>query len=214
MKSIKVPYINGLEKMDFENFRQSMEKDGSHDVIASVNWPDEFPYRPDCEFYVARSQECIAVLYHVKGQDLRAAAMQDNGPVWEDSCCEFFVQDPSDGTYYNFELNCVGTLLNAKGSGREKRVYRSEKELNRVRRFHSLDRKEYSENNAEFSWTVGMVIPFDLMGINPSDLPSVLKANFYKCADKTAHVHFLSWNPVGCPSPDFHRPDYFGELYL
>ena len=37
---------------------------------------------------------------------------------------------------------------------------------------------------------------------------------FYKCGDKTAHPHFLSWNPVGTPAPDFHRPDFFGELIL
>lgn len=212
MKTIKVPIINDLEQMNFASFRQAMEKEGHRDVIANVNWPKEFPYKPDCEFYVARSSEAIAILYNVKGLDLRAAAMQDNGPVWEDSCCEFFVLDPSDGTYYNFELNCVGTLLNAKGPGREGRMYRSQNELDMVKRFHSLDRKEYAENDVEFTWSVGMIIPFGLIGVDPAALPSTLRANFYKCADKTAHVHFLSWNPVGCQSPDFHRPDYFGEL--
>ncbi|WP_449033796.1 carbohydrate-binding family 9-like protein, partial [Prevotella sp.] len=24
--------------------------------------------------------------------------------------------------------------------------------------------------------------------------------------------HFLSWNPIDLPAPDFHRPDFFGEI--
>jgi hypothetical protein len=39
-----------------------------------------------------------------------------------------------------------------------------------------------------------------------------IKGNFYKCGDKTSVPHFLSWNPIILPSPDFHRPDFFGEF--
>lgn len=38
------------------------------------------------------------------------------------------------------------------------------------------------------------------------------KANFYKCGDNTSKPHYLSWNPIGTESPDFHRPDFFGNL--
>ncbi|MDY3247127.1 MAG: carbohydrate-binding family 9-like protein, partial [Prevotella sp.] len=24
--------------------------------------------------------------------------------------------------------------------------------------------------------------------------------------------HFLSWAPIQLPAPDFHRPDFFGQL--
>ena len=65
-----------------------------------------------------------------------------------------------------------------------------------------------------WNWRVTVVIPFSLIGVDPENLPERLRANFYKCGDKTAHPHFLSWNPVGTPSPDFHRPDFFGELIL
>lgn len=198
--------------MDFEQFDMAMELSGAKDTVNEVNWPDEFPYHPVCNFSVARSETHFAVLYHVRGLDLRAAAMDDNGHVWEDSCCEFFVADPSDGTYCNFEMNCIGTLLNAKGAGRSGRVQRPQESLDRVRRFSTLPRREYSSDGEIFSWSAGMLIPFDLMGIDAADIPSSVRANFYKCGDNTAHTHFLSWNPVGCPSPDFHRPEFFGEL--
>ena len=57
-----------------------------------------------------------------------------------------------------------------------------------------------------------MVIPLHMIGIDPGRLPSSIRANFYKCADRTAHPHFLAWNRVDAPAPDFHRPDFFGEL--
>ena len=65
-----------------------------------------------------------------------------------------------------------------------------------------------------WNWRVILLIPFELMGLDPGNLPASLRGNIYKCGDKTAHPHFLSWAPVGTPSPDFHRPEYFGEFSL
>ena len=39
-----------------------------------------------------------------------------------------------------------------------------------------------------------------------------MTANFYKCGDKLQTPHFLSWNRIDLPSPNFHRPDFFGTL--
>ena len=38
------------------------------------------------------------------------------------------------------------------------------------------------------------------------------RANFYKCGDMLSVPHYVTWNPVGTPKPDYHRPEYFGEL--
>ena len=40
----------------------------------------------------------------------------------------------------------------------------------------------------------------------------VAKGNFYKCGDMLSKPHFLSWNPIDTPSPDFHVPASFGLL--
>jgi len=39
-------------------------------------------------------------------------------------------------------------------------------------------------------------------------------ANFYKCADKLQHPHWLNWSPVDFPKPNFHLPQSFGVLEL
>ena len=85
-------------------------------------------------------------------------------------------------------------------------------ELSRIIRHTTLERKEYEENGSIYCWSNAIAIPFDLMGMDATALPASARANFYKCADKAAHPHYLSWNRIEIPSPDFHRPDFFGEL--
>ena len=38
------------------------------------------------------------------------------------------------------------------------------------------------------------------------------RANFYNCADETIIPHFVTWNPIGTEKPDYHQPQYFGEI--
>ena len=59
--------------------------------IDVVNWAD-FPYCPDVKFRVAHTGEAILVNYRVTEASVRAIAPADQGRVWEDSCCEFFVR--------------------------------------------------------------------------------------------------------------------------
>jgi hypothetical protein len=37
-------------------------------------------------------------------------------------------------------------------------------------------------------------------------------ANFYKVGSGLSVPHYLTWNPVGTPAPDYHRPEFFGEV--
>ncbi len=212
IKRIKVPVIEGLETMSLPELDLAMEERAAKFAVCERQWPESAPYAPDCNGSVARSATHLCVIFHVRGLDLRATAMEDNGNSWEDSCCEFFVTDPFDGTYYNFELTCAGSLLGAKGAGRQNRERLELSELSKVKRFSSLERKPLDVSGKIFGWTVAMLIPFELIGIDPESLPVSVRGNFYKCGDLTAHPHFLSWNPVATSKPDFHRPEFFGEL--
>lgn len=214
MKSLNVPCIPDLAQRSDAALIEALETRGAAFDIDQVCWPDQFPYRPFCGGKLAHDGRSLAMIFHVWGLDLRARNLTDNGRQWEDSTCEFFVADPVDGTYYNFELNCVGRLLGGKGVCRQNRLVRPLTDLAQIRRWSSLPLQEVEENGSLQGWAVAMVIPFTLMGFAPGETPKHLKVNFYKCADMTDHVHYLSWSRVGCPSPDFHRPEYFGELTL
>jgi hypothetical protein len=41
-----------------------------------------------------------------------------------------------------------------------------------------------------------------------------LQGNFYKCGDETETPHYLVWNNIEWEKPDYHRPEFFGELIL
>lgn len=208
-KSLSVPLID-LENQDLDT---ALELSGARFDVDCVNWPEAFPYAPLCGGRVARTRDALVVDFRVSGLDLRARNTADNGRQWEDSCVEVFIQDPDGAPYYNFEINALGKVLACKGPERHNRTPRPAEEMEQILRFTQMEGGPLEQEGIH-TWRVGVVIPFRLLGIDPERLPRSIKANFYKCGDKTAHPHFLSWSPVETPKPDFHRPEFFGELIL
>ena len=208
-KSLIVPLID-LENQDLDT---ALELSGARFDVDCVNWPEAFPYAPLCGGRVARTRDALVVDFRVSGLDLRARNTADNGRQWEDSCVEVFIQDPDGAPYYNFEINALGKVLACKGPERHNRTPRPAEEMEQILRFTQMEGGPLEQEGIH-TWRVGVVIPFRLLGIDPERLPRSIKANFYKCGDKTAHPHFLSWSPVETPKPDFHRPEFFGELIL
>ena len=90
--------------------------------IDTVNWA-EFPYKPEVEFRAAHTGDALLLNYRVTEEAVRAAAPADNGPVWEDSCVEFFVTFDNKN-YQNIECNWTGTILSAVGPDREQTINR------------------------------------------------------------------------------------------
>ena len=64
------------------------------------------------------------------------------------------------------------------------------------------------------AWELALSLPYTLFqGTVLSPKPGdTMHGNFYKCGDELPEPHFLSWHPIHTPQPDFHRPDWFGEL--
>lgn len=183
--------------------------------VNTVNW-SEYPYCPDVEFRIAHTQDALLLHYKVKEASVRAVAGKDNGPVWEDACVEFFSIPAEDGVYYNMECNCVGRLLIGAGKERTGRQHAPQEVLDKVQRWSSLGREDFEERVGECNWEVALVIPYSaffLHRITSLD-GKTIRANFYKCGDKLRTPHFLSWNPIGLKSPNFHCPEFFGTLHL
>lgn len=177
-------------------------------------WAADFPYRPRMEVRMAHNGAQLLVNYRVTEECVRAVAPHDNGSVWEDSCCELFLSPVADGTYYNMECNAAGTLLIGFGAEREGRERAPQQVLDTVDRWASLGRDPFADKQGECTWQLCLAVPAKAYWHH--ELASFgglrVKGNVYKCGDKLPHPHFLSLFPIDLPKPDFHRPDFFGEV--
>ena len=180
--------------------------------IANVNWPASFPYCPETTVEISNNQSWLFLHFHVRGEQLRAVTVEDQGAVWEDSCVEFFCQVPGDDHYMNFETNCIGAMVASRRLGRAEDVQRyTPDEMATIRRRCTYPREAFEEKE----WDMELEIPLKLIFRDQAPVfPQPLRCNFYKCADKTKNTHFVSWQPIHTPTPDFHRPEFFGEIIL
>jgi len=178
--------------------------------IDTVNWKS-YPYCPEASFRIAHNGETLLLNYRINESDIKAVCNHDNGKVWEDSCVEFFISFTED-SYYNIECNCIGKILIAKGADKENRMLLPEAMLKKVDRWSSLG--DLPMENRSGDWEISLVIPQAIFYPEITDTFNNVKAkgNFYKCGDCLQTPHFLSWNPIQWETPNFHRPEFFGEL--
>jgi hypothetical protein len=130
--------------------------------------------------------------------------------VYKDSCLEFFFSPAGDKRYFNFEFNPAGSMYLGFGTDRHhsvRQVIPSYKDLFLVRPF--------TENTF---WGIEFCIPLSFMQIyHPSlklEKGREFRGNFYKCGEETKIPHYIVWNPIDTPGPDFHRTEFFGNLIL
>ncbi|MDL2256342.1 hypothetical protein LJC38_07135 [Parabacteroides sp. OttesenSCG-928-K15] len=213
MRKLKVPYLPTLDLLDMASVGFVMENKAQREYIDVINW-DSYPYKPIVVVDIARTDDNLYLRYFVKGNSLKALFAEDGSPVYQDSCVEFFMQKEGEAEYINFEFNCIGTSDTSRRLSRSEAKSLTPEEYASIRRLSSLEKKTFEEKKGIYSWELLVSIPFSVMGLDGHNLPEKIKGNFYKCADETEFPHFVSWNPIGTENPDFHRPEYFGEIYF
>jgi len=179
--------------------------------IDTVNWKS-YPYCPEVSFRIAHNGDAILLNYRINESDIKAVCNQDNGRIWEDSCVEFFISF-TEGSYYNIECNCIGKILIGKGSGRgENRIRLPESILKKVDRRSSLGDSPLENRSGD--WELSLIIPKEIFSPEITGTFNNVKArgNFYKCGDCLQKPHYLSWNPILSDTPNFHLPEFFGEM--
>lgn len=149
----------------------------------------------------------------------RAEKFQDS--VCIDSCVESFIQPAAGKGYVNVEINCGGVFL-AQHVVDPTRVkygfadYRplTEDDVAGLRTAATMPKINDPEITVPTHWEVGYFIPFRVYRItNGQGIPQPgerWRGNFYKCADRTSHPHWLSWNPLS--RKNYHAPEDFGTL--
>ncbi len=181
-------------------------------AVSHVNWSADYPNKPEVAFSIFHDGDAVYLRYHVTEDYTLAKVDKDNGEVWTDSCVEFFLK-LDDGGYYNIEFTAIGKGLVGFRQSRDTAEHASPEIMSLIERAPSLGVDTFDEKQG-CSWTLTLVIPKEVFFAHKLDTLSGLKAsaNFYKCGDNLTVPHFVSWQPIDNPTPNFHLPEFFGEL--
>lgn len=222
-KKLIIPEVNidfALLESDPEKFSSLFDQLGRPASLENAPWK-EFPYKPDVQFRIAWSADNLLLKFNVKEREILGSFTKDLSDVYKDSCVEIFLSPAGKDYYYNFEFNCLGTCLSQKGSERASRVQLPQEVLDRIVRIPSLGRDpvhRYHEGLAEdaVTWSLMVIIPASAFIYDTIDSFAGVRmeGNLYKCGDELETPHYLCWNRIDTESPDFHRPEYFGELWF
>lgn len=164
--------------------------------------------------------EAYAELIYIEGRgfalrmtclesDPKAEYTKFGDPVYKDSCLEFFVSFRNDSPkYMNFEMNSNGAFLAAVRTERANKT-----SINMLAPLPKV-----KATKGEGFWQVETFLSNDFIGKTFGKFCFVrgesFKGNFYKCGDETAVPHFGMWAEIDADAPDFHRPEFFGNLTI
>jgi hypothetical protein len=220
---MKKEYIYNVHRLN-----QSMKIDGDWDkpqwqsikVIEINNFMGDMPaFHPKAKAKMMYDDENLYLIFHVEDRYVRCITSTSNGPVYEDSCVEFFFSPDviSPLKYFNLEINCGGTpLMRYNTVPRKEYISMQDVDFKQIEIAHSLPRIVDPEISEPVTWTIEYRLPLIMLEkyskITKPEKGVSWRANFYKIAEKGSNVHFLTWSLVENPKPDFHLPQFFGRI--
>lgn len=209
MNSITVPYLAEISYQDPSDVLTAIFPLPQLYQINYEPWPGG-GVKPQTKFNIAYGYDAIFLKFWINEQHYRSVHTQDNEPVYEDSCVEFFIGFNDDEAYYNFEFNAGGTALAGWGKNRERELF-DPSLVGKIRRFSGVS---ITDQPLPFSWELLIVIPFSVFSKHEITTlkSSNCRGNFYKCGDKLPDPHFFCWNNIVANQPNFHLSQYFGEI--
>ena len=178
-------------------------------------------HHPVVHAKLVQSRGGVHVIFRVEDRWVASVTTHRNGSVCGDSCVEFFVEPVGGRGYFNFEINCGGTMLlhyNAvSGSIKHDPVLMDDARMDRVPIYHSMPATVDPEIMDPITWIVSFFAPYEIfeafVGPVPRHPGAIWRGNLYKCGDRTSHPHWAMWNPIS-GSLNFHKPECFAPLYF
>ncbi|MDD7740577.1 MAG: carbohydrate-binding family 9-like protein [Fusicatenibacter sp.] len=164
---------------------------------------------PPAAFHLRRDSNGFHMHICVTEKDPRRMETRHLHFVHEDSCVEWFVNFAPGicDRYFNFEINANGAMYAA---------FRKDRFDYQLLTPDDLASMNISARIHADTWEVSYTVPFSLIrNYIPGyceEEQKILRANFYKCGDLTPYPHYGMWNVFFVDPPDFHRPEYFGEI--
>ena len=151
------------------------------------------------------TDEAIYVFMKTTETEILSKRIRRNSLVCLESCMEFFFSPSEmDKRYFNFEISTKGTMFSG--------LCKSQKDL--IKLYDDINIFDIKTVILNEGWELYFKVPFSFIKKYFNQVSPVIRGNFYKCAEKTKHPHFDIWNDIKSNTPDFHSPQFFGELRL
>jgi len=182
--------------------------------VSIFPWPasNVEDFRPVTAAKMAICDGSLHVFMETNETELRVEEKGFSRVVCNDSCMELFLMpDPANSAQYlNWEFNPAGAMCLEIGTHRFDR--------HDIRHDNYRDLFQVKTEIHNDGWNIEYNIPLAFLR---SCFPSLelkhghtMRGNFYKCGNKTAKPHFGCWSPIDLPKPDFHSPEFFGNLIV
>jgi hypothetical protein len=210
-RAVSVPELEG--KWDGPAWKEA-------DTFAVQHFhPQSSGHRPKVQGKMLFTDKGVYVIFKVEDRYVVSTYSTYQDPVCRDSCVEFFVQPKAKRGYFNFEINCGGTLLlqfhERNEKGEDVPIVVPQEEAQGIKIYHSMPEKVSPEIAEDVVWYVEYLVPFSVFECYIGPLGTIAgqawRANFYKCADRSSHPHWAAWAPIG-EKLSFHQPAFFGTI--
>lgn len=172
-------------------------------------WMRTEPMPVSAQAQLCYDDEALHIRLSAVEENIRAELFGKLDEICEDSCLEFFFCPiPGDRRYFNIECNLNGCLFLGFGPNVDELVRLIPENPSIVPQARRI----------EGGWETVYAIPYRFVRqffpeFSPAPGGSI-RANCYKCGDKTEKPHYLAWNPVSYQRCAFHNPDAFGIMHF
>lgn len=185
--------------------------------------PEGSSHRPQTDVRMLHRDDHIFVRFDVHDQYIRCVRDQYQDIVSRDSCVEFFLKPKPTPGYFNFEINCGGTMLlyHITDPTRAPDAFFTQfapipwDQAQHIQIQSSLPKRIDPEITAPTPWQLTVSIPLNILESHAGPLAPLAgqtwQANFFKCADESSHPHWATWSPITGPLR-FHQPQFFGPI--
>ena len=211
---LSVPPLRHAASLPGDELEKQLITCGAQALINRQPW-DAFRVSPEqisAHVHAGYDGMNLLLYFEVAEPEIRAVHTGLQQRVCEDSCVECFIADEQNDRYINFEFNPRGACMAGIGTDRFDRKLLPKDALRQIQTWSTFGEEGHAACKL---WSLLVRLPLDqfplfygrtiLAGLS-------LPGNFQKCGDLLQHPHYLTWNHIDAPEPDFHRKEFFGRF--
>lgn len=164
--------------------------------------------RLETECAIYRDDRNLYILFLAEDDEIVATHRHHDAPLYEEDVFEVFLAPETLTTYYEIEVNPLGTTFDARivSPDGHRATMNADLEWECLGLWAAVQRTERRTEAI-------VVIPFAALDREPPRSGEIWRANLYRIDRSATHGdEYSAWSPTRRTPPDFHVPALFGAL--